>query len=763
MRLAASKIYQWNDGVIDYGSAAFGVEFAEAIKGGDVGDYVPLQRVFDDLNDMASRAQARQGSGGVLGGDPIKALRGSSRRIRDPFQTMVEKAEQMVLATHRRYVLNQLLDFAHIEGIGHMIEEVDPSLVPQSVNVQTVIQQLKRNDFQVNYAGQPDENGKVKTEEDALSEFLTFFTTAQMPNGPDPILPVYQDGKIKWYHVDHDLYDALAGLEMWYLPRFLDMTYGASARLFRLGTTGLRPSFSLITNPIRDVQTFFAQSRTMVDPARMMLAWLKSMGEATVVSVGGPKKMSPYLDAFRRLGGEMALPLGQDSNQVRRAVSELFQGRVVKIVRNPLDHARDVLQIPEAATRTAEFKLRAKELGWSPGQMMTHNQALQLLLDGKRVTTDFTSAGSVGKKINQVVPFFNAVIQGARAFIRAFRQNPTRAMVAAGVLALFSLWRWWELRDEEWYQDMPYAFRYLYWYFPTEEEDGPVYVIPRPFDWANVFSVMPEAFAHSWYTKNPEEFSAAMGHIFETSSPLSIENIGGFPVPTDLFGVPGQAIIEQAANYDYFFDSPIVPLREQGLPEEEQVGPYTSLAAQGLGRIFDISPRRLEFMARSFTGGLGPDVLQAGDPLLNALGFDDLVEAPERDFEPSDVPILGKLVRRGGREGFGGLAVDEFYEVLEDYQKKQRSKLNPETEEEAEIRLMMTDATRALSKLYAVSRGTPELGKRQELQRLVRFIAMDAVQRAKANDPERKVFKRIKGLAEDSPEELFGLRGQLEQ
>ena len=129
----------------------------------------------------------------------------------------------------------------------------------------------------------------------------------------------------------------------------------------------------------------------------------------------------------------------------------------MKVVTNPIDHLREIMQIPESATRTAELKLRAKEMGWKPGQPMSFAQSLQLLLDTKRVTVDFSAGGSVGQAVNQAVPFFNAQIQGTRLTLRTFKNKPKRTVIR-GVMGLTSLTLalWWLNKDEDWYTDMPY-------------------------------------------------------------------------------------------------------------------------------------------------------------------------------------------------------------------------------------------------------------------------------------------------------------------
>src|SRR5690606_30924319 len=161
-------------------------------------------------------------------------------------------------------------------------------------------------------------------------------------------------------------------------------------------------------------QTFYAQSRTMANPIRMAAAWLRALRQSVVATATGDITRAPYLAQFVRMGGEIARPLGVDTDEVARAVRQLFQGRARRIVspRNWFDLLRDVFQIPESATRSAEPELVARELGWNGVDPINDRTALTLLLAAKRVTTDFSSQGEVAKWINTMVPFFTATIGG---------------------------------------------------------------------------------------------------------------------------------------------------------------------------------------------------------------------------------------------------------------------------------------------------------------------------------------------------------------
>jgi hypothetical protein len=72
-------------------------------------------------------------------------------------------------------------------------------------------------------------------------------------------------------------------------------------------------------------------------------------------------------------------------------------------------------------------------------------------------------------------------------------------------------------------------------------------------------------------------------------------------------------------------------------------------------------------------------------------------------------------------------SVDKVYDLHQEAVIKGNSKKNPETEEERQRRLMLDDATDALSALSYVRRFTPESVKRQQIQALRVEIAREAI------------------------------------
>ena len=369
----------------------------------------------------------------------------------------------------------------------------------------------------------------------------------------------------------------------------------------------------------------------------------------------------------------------------------------MKVVTNPIDHLREIMQIPESATRTAELKLRAKEMGWKPGQPMSFAQSLQLLLDTKRVTVDFSAGGSVGQAVNQAVPFFNAQIQGTRLTLRTFKNKPKRTVIR-GVMGLTSLTLalWWLNKDEDWYTDMPYWERFTYWNI----DDGKhIWQIPRGFEWGTIFTAVPEAIWDAMYRQDPEAIKEVFAQSFDQVNPVAL------PVLPDV-------VLEQYANERFFTESPIVPLGELNDPPGDQRGPYTSKLAGILGDMFpnQASPRRIDHAIRGFFGGLGPDI-------LDTLGL-GVASRKISLTELEGVPILSSLVRPGGREGRRSLAVDHFYEDLSREQRRfngQKNKGESETTNQRHYRQVLEDAHDTIIMINHVQRALDPVKQKQKV------------------------------------------------
>ncbi|MBM3815244.1 MAG: hypothetical protein FJW20_26835, partial [Acidimicrobiia bacterium] len=234
-QLAAQKYYEWNAGVMEYlreANPAMG-PLIDAIKAASK-DYAPLARVIDPKEATAAAVAARA--------NPLYRMKGSGRQVRDIWETTLENTARLVSLAHRNMILNSIVKLSKAEGMGYLVEQVPRDRVPEQFNFDLVRQQL-------------EEMG-VDTSLIDANTTLTYFTMATKPKGLDPIVAVKDMTEIKWYYVAPEVYEVLNGLQMPRLGPIADLFLGMPARAFRLGTTGLRASFSLVTNPLRDLRTF---------------------------------------------------------------------------------------------------------------------------------------------------------------------------------------------------------------------------------------------------------------------------------------------------------------------------------------------------------------------------------------------------------------------------------------------------------------------------------------------------------------------------
>lgn len=700
LRPAGQIVWEWNRGVLTYMrelGAITQADYDRVLQRSKF--YVPFQRLLPD----SVKGGLDIAATGV--GSPLKSIGVSGREIKDPFPAMVAQASSLLRFAHQRAIMQRIADLGRhgspvfTSGMGKWIERVDRDVAKKALPLEFFKDSLEKAGVDLKGAD--------------LADLITWYEPKSLPDSKDPIIPVRtRGGDIEWYQVKRELWDATQALDVYRLPGAFDLFLGAPARLKRLGTTGLRASFSLVTNPIRDLLTMAFQSREK-NLLRVGRAWVKQQAAGLPALFG---KDSHYRDLWKALGGEMAQPLGQDTARSRRLGENLGRtrlgkigaglkkGRVLRATGDFLDLLRDVFQVPEGGPRAAEMELMAKRVGYVPGQSITFDQSLQMLLAGKQVTVDFSAAGRYAKIVNAAVPFFNVAIQGPRAFLRAYRRNPIAAtMIGLGVTSL-TLALWNENKDEEWWKDLPWAEKFGFWHIKVGDQRVK---IPRPFEIADVFATLPEASMDSMYRKDPRTVKEALGSSFENLRP-------------DILPVLGQLGAEQLANRDFFRRAPIVPRAEQGMPAEEQFGSSTTIAARELGQAFGWSPRRIDHAIESIFGGVGRDV---------ARRVTGQVEESTREKQPSDLPIVGRLLAQDGVDGLTSQAVEDFFDLRAGLEERSHSEKNPATPRERAALRLADRAAKRIRILRDRRLKVRTVEGRSELHRQMRDVARETQER----------------------------------
>lgn len=751
-RNAAMNVYKWNDGVLQYMVEAGALttdQYDQIVKRNK--NYIPLQRIFDD---MADRFKSGTGS------DPIKRIKGSGRPIRNPFQTLQENAEKMALRSNEAIVIRMLVNIADsVTGMADFISRVPHKSVPISVPSDDTIRKIlgdlhERFDEDIADSIFPDGF------DDILGDFITFWKPADVGSKEirDGVIAYRHpdDGVIRWYRVRPDVYETLTGgLNPYHLGKLADATLGKSARAFKLGTTGMRASFSLVTNPLRDLGTFIAQTHSNLPTYKLVPLWFKSMGESVQFLVSG--KASPEFELFYNLGGNLANFLGTDTAFSRRASQEIFKtGGIFKVLKSPtelvktpgymIDILRDILQIPESASRVAEIKALAKEIGWDGSSDLTYDQSVRMLLAAKRVTTDFTASGDVIGALNKIWPFINPAVQGTRTFGRTLRGNPKRRAAAAVInFTMPSLFLWWLNKDKDWYRNMPFKERFLKWYI--EVSPNHIIGLPRPFEWGTAFATVPETLIDAYYAAGmlhenvSGELKQLAEFVFDSFFNPGVNVINGVPVP----GIPTLTLgMELASNKTAFFGTPIEPRYMQRLPQGERFSKYTTETAKFLGEMFNISPSKIDHVINGTFG-------RAAGDLVRTLEIPIVEKKDERDFEPADIPVVGTLFKRGGSVGTRSQAQYDLYDKLDYYRLRSASKNITEQERDKakNIVALLQNAANAIAELKKVYYNIKELDKRQKIQIRIIKLAKSAIRDSEMQDILKQDINYYKRTAKE--------------
>ena len=712
---AASGYYRWFDSILDYfGQSSPGnAAIASAIRQGSR-DYVPLPRVLDPAT---TRASARSGAGGGL-----HRMRGSGRPVYDVFESTFQVAEGLIERAHRDLVADTVIRLSDMPGMAFLVEEVPIQQVRQSVSMARIRAELRA--MGVNTQMVPD---------DALIEY---FTEASRPGGVDAVFPRRDgQGRMHWYVLNPEVAEVIGGVDS---PRvaasLVAKAMAWSTRTFKMGTTALRPRFQMVTNPLRDSQTFMMQANT-ANPARGFGAYMAGLGDMVRGAFGGG---SEYWQLLHDLGVPMSNSLAHDVASTRSAKRGLFHGRVLQAITEPVNTFRDFIGGFESVPRVAQLRLVANEVGWRPGQPLTRDQAVAMSVAAKRVTTDFTAGGKLSREANLYIPFYNTAIQGVRTAGRQLRatvdreyaernlinQRQAQARIAMGglVLTAAALANWYRNKDKEWYRGLPWRERFLY--TNIDPGDGIVSRIPRPPEWGNLFMVLPEAIADTWYREDPETAKAAVEHFLATTGPIDMSSLGG--AVESLLPVPLKAAIEQAANRDFFWDRPIVPRGQLDLPPGEQRSERSSWVASALGNAFPetVSPRRVDAAIRQFGGGAAADV-------IDAIGLKEKVH--NRDWEFADMPVAGALFRRGGQFTAANRFLEEFSDTYHFLATRARSKEHPMNAKEQAVWEAFKDAKEDIDFVRDVAVRAKETDRRQRLYQTASRRAEQLVKMAKVN------------------------------
>ena len=429
------------------------------------------------------------------------------------------------------------------------------------------------------------------------------------------IFTVLVNGKKKAFKTTQDLYGPIVGYN---LPA-AGLMFGVArtaARMLRTGAT-MSPSF-ILRNVLRDTVFAGIASKNgfipVLDTVRGAMALWKDPAMRAEFEAAGVTEFNFYSSQEARI----------KSLDAMAGAKPVSAWEMMKTVFSNLEAASDFF---ESSTRMGEY-MKARQKG------LSMEEAARA---AREVTLDFSRSGRVGEQVNQVVPFFNACLQGGDKMRKLFREDfvGTSLKVAKYIILpslILCAMNW----DKDWYKDLDPDIKNNYWCFGKDLR------IPKPQEAGVLFGSGIEALFEQAAGKDKEAVGNWLKAFFSNMVPSV--------VPT-LF-LP---ILEWQANYSYFKGRQLVGSKYQRLPDELQYNDYTSELSKGIGSAAKVSPMKIDNLVRGYTGTMGGLLWSvAGEPFAKAQNLPKkrTGELPFiRDFNVTDANLSRPM--------------NDFYDILD--------------------------------------------------------------------------------------------------
>ena len=695
-RLARENFYAWREGMLDYISAA-SPEIARNVEtirksnikefGAAHGYYVPLMRIHTE-----TRGAGKADPGKSADGTVSHRLKGSPLPFKEVLPAAVAQAQSLMKAAHRRAIVDTMFELhdesrgdVHNQRMAPYLVEIPEATIRTDIPLDKIATSLRAALSKLGISEQdlfgPDGLDNFialsLTVDDAFAEFYSKGGKAKGGAREQPIITRVDDGKMRFYRADRNLYEALMGAP----PSLLQTIARSKAalplvipnRIARMGMVGVRAGFAGVTSPLREFGTRALHSRE-TNPLTFLHDYRRGIYDTALYATSAGLVETDWMKTYHRLGVESANFLAVDSKVTKQEVKSSMSTRTERVLdpRNWFRYVHGAMQSLDAAPRIAEMRMIARQIGWNPSMPLTEGVAMQLGLRGKEITADFGAGSPDSRALNDLIFFWNISLQGPRAVPRHAREHPMR--FAAGVTAWTGLLlaNWWRNKDEEHWKERNRAQDFMYIRVKVGDE---ILLIPINQEAAQIGQSM-IAMLDAAYQQDPGsaiEYFGAMARMYAPSFPVLL-----------------QYFKERWQNKKDYNQSPIVPkhIDRDRTENRDQFGAYTSETMKVLGDGLNWSPSRMEHAVRTFGGGVGGDILGTIDKGVKLSRGDS-----EDVLERADTFLVGRLWQRGGIYGTRPRSVDKLFDAVEHAAKIYNSrKRKAETPYQKELRLQLDDA-----------------------------------------------------------------------
>ena len=206
------------------------------------------------------------------------------------------------------------------------------------------------------------------------------------------------------------------------------------------------------------------------------------------------------------------------------------------------------------------------------------------------------------------------------------------------------------IQDDESYHNANVDEKYKNWFIPNPFGEEHIRV-PIPFEIGFLFKSVPEALVNTMFgDAKARDVMSALGKQAWESIPISMPQ-----------GI--KPALETAINYSFYTGRPIESERLQRYEPGERYTDRTSELAKLIGGSLNISPVKIEYLVRGYTGSLPLAIGSLTNPVLRS---GETGEQPEsRGLISSETPLIGSFFQPKDASGLINKAYKDMEDVIQ--------------------------------------------------------------------------------------------------
>jgi hypothetical protein len=569
-------------------------------------DYIRIQRDMEDL------IQSQYGTSNAYGiGSTVSAKnrKGSNRDILPPGETAAHYTQQIMRESRKNITANQIIDNLEPYGLAR----------------------------------------RVSSQKASTKNTITLFK-----NGTKQYYEVAPDMKIAMDRVNP--YQMNLALKIASLP----------GRTLRAGTTGLNPVF-IARNLVRDQAGSAINSKSTLrthNPKVIIEGLLNAAGDSV-----GMNNSAIYQDFLRHYGDITSYDLTRNTTDATALVDRARGGvgtKVVQGIKSPIRSLENFASITEKSTRFQNY-IGTYRKAIDDG-LDVHEAHVRAAEAAWQNSVDFARAGTVGRFINTIIPYWNPATQGTRQMARTLKNHPIKSPIVAttvvGIPMIASTAM--QMSEEDPEKKAIYdnisdfeKDNNLIWVFGNGQDDQGNYTevlkVPLPQGWKDLFRPITRAM-EDYKTQKPVEGAALAQDLLQTIlGPIQIGSKSqaiGSVTPQIV-----KPVVQSALNKDLYTGKSIVPdyMNEQTdangnpIPENKKAFDTSSGTTKLIGDKFSKSPIKVEKAIKDIFGEVGLEGLNFSDNII-AKTKGDKWATPQNE---SDFNIGGRSVKASFEKSFG--------------------------------------------------------------------------------------------------------------